>query len=326
MTERHEKLLAAYFTNQITDAERAEILSLLDTDSEFATCFHEMEEAYVVSCMPAFEKTKEEDFLLLQSRIQPTRKVFSIWKPLAIAASVAAVVCLGISIYSGHKFQDAERFITQSDVTTIASSRGTGTEAMLPDGTKVSLNSGSSLSFDRSFGRKERSVTLEGEGYFEVAADAAKPFMVHAGNACVTVKGTVFNVRSYSEEPEISVSLLEGSVLLSAPSGEVTLKPGNCAVVSRKDGRIRMEEAVPSVSAWTRGKIVFTDKSIPEILNDVQRVYGVRFVYEEGIFGDERFTGSISTSLSIDEVLTYIDVDHKFTWKREGDTIEIFKK
>ena len=326
MTERQENLLAAYFADQITDQERAEILSLLDTDKEFAACFREMEEAFAAACMPAFEKTKEEDFLRLEARMQPRRRIVSLWRPLAVAAGIAAVLCLGAALYSGYKFQDANRFLSQSDVTTLASTRGTGTQAILPDGTTAHLNAESSLRFNRSFGRKFRDVTLEGEGYFEVAPDAGKPFRVHAGNTCVTVKGTVFNVRSYADEPEISVSLIEGSVLLSAPSGEVTLQPGTCGVVSREDGQIRLEKASQSVSGWTKGKIVFTDKSIPEILAAIQRNYGVRFVYEEGLFDEERFTGSISVNLSIDEILSYIDVDHKFTWQRTEDTIEIHKK
>lgn len=326
MTERYENLLAAYFADQLTDEERAEFLSLLDTDNEFATRFREMEQAYVAACIPAFEKTREADYQRLESRILPRRRIISLWRPLAIAASLAAVISLGAALFANYKYQDAERFLRTADATTIAATRGTGTETVLPDGTHVCLNAGSSLSFGRRFGRQGRDVQLDGEGYFEVAHDAAKPFRVHAGNTCVTVKGTVFNVRSYADEPEISVSLLEGSVLLTAPSGEVTLQPGNCAVVSRESGKIRMEKAHPAVSGWTKGKIVFTDKSIPEILGYIQRNYGVRFVYEEGLFRDERFTGIISSSLSIDEILTYIDVDHKFTWTRTEDTIEILKK
>ena len=327
MTERQNELLAAYFADRLNDTERAEILALLDTDSEFAACFREMEEAYVAASIPAFEKTKEADFQRLEKRMYPRRsRIISIWKPLAIAASIAAVISLGVALYSGYKFYDADHFLRLSQVTTINATRGTGTQTLLPDGSRVCLNAGSSISFDRRFGRRDRDIRLEGEGYFEVAHDAGKPFRVHAGNTCVTVKGTVFNVRSYADEPEIAVSLLEGSVLLSAPSGEVTLKPGTCGVVSRENGRIRLAEANQSVSAWTKGKIVFTDKSIPEILQYLQRNYEVSFVYEDGLFGDERFTGNISSNLSIDEILRYIDVDHKFSWKRTDDVIEIHKK
>ena len=327
MTEIQENLLAAYFTGQITDQERAQILSLLETDKDFASCFHEMQEIYVAACIPAFEKTKEEDFGRIRERIQPRRRNrVSFWRPLAVAAALVSLVSLGIAFYTGMKFRDADHFLRTAELTTITSSRGTGTQTVLPDGTRACLNAGSSLRFGRDFGRKDREVTLEGEGYFEVAKDAEKPFRVHAGNTCTTVKGTIFNIRSYADEAEISVSLLEGSVLLSAPTGEVVLHPGNCAVVSRKNGRIRMDQANLSVADWTTGKLVFSDKTLPEILADIQRTYGVRFVYEQGIFGKERYTGSISANLTIAEILDYLDVDHKFTWIRNEDTIIIRKQ
>ena len=326
MTEKHENLLAAYFANQITEEEKAEILSLLDTDGEFAARFREMEAAYIAACIPAFEKAKEKNYKTLAGRISPRRVVVSFWRPFAIAASIAAVICLGATLYTGYKYRDAENFLSQSDVTTITATRGSSIETTLPDGSRVCLNAASSLSFDRRFGRGSRDVTLDGEGYFKVASDAGNPFRVHSGNACVTVKGTVFNVRSYADENEISVSLLEGSVLLTAPSGEVTLTPGNCAIVSRADGKIRMEAADMAVADWTKGKIVFTDKSVPEILGDVERRYGVNFVYGKDLFQGERFTGNIASGLSIDEILSYIDVDHKYVWSRQDDTIEIHKK
>ena len=85
MTERHENLLVAYFTGHLTDDERSEILSLLDTDDEFAVCFREMEEAYVSACIPVFEKTKAENYKLIERRIHVRRKTVYFWKPFAIA-------------------------------------------------------------------------------------------------------------------------------------------------------------------------------------------------------------------------------------------------
>ena len=326
MTQEQENLLAAYFANQLTQEEKAQLLSLLDTDKEFADGFRQMEQAYAAACMPAFEKTREQDYRKLESRMGRHRNIISFWRPMAVAASIAAILSLGAAIYATFRFQDDEQFLSQAQVTTITSTLGTGTQTMLPDGTHACINAGSSLSFGRSFGRGGRDVTLEGEGYFEVAHDAANPFRVHAGNTCVTVKGTVFNVRSYPEEANISVSLLEGSVLLSTPADEVTLTPGTCAVVSRESGQIRLEKVNHTATGWTKGKIAFTDQSIPEILATLQRNYGVSFVYEEGLFGEERFTGILSSSLSVDEILSYIDVDHKFTWQRNDDSIEIHKK
>ena len=326
MTERHENLLAAYFADQLTEEEKAELLSLLDTDSELKSFFRELQEAYIAACIPSFEQTKAEDFRAVQDIIQPRRSFAFSWRAFAFAACAAAVVFLGAALYSGLRLHQDERFITRSDNTVIAATRGTGTETLLPDGTRVRLNAASSLSFNRGFGRRYRDVTIEGEGLFEVAKDGSRPFRVHAGSACVTVKGTTFNVRNYSDEPDITVSLLEGSVLLSAPSGETTLRPGTSATVSRVNGRISLQTAESTVSDWTKGKIVFSDKTIPEILAIIERNYGVRFEYDADLFKGERFTGNISTGLSIDEILSYIDVDHKFVWQRHDDTIVIRKK
>ena len=117
MTERHEDLLSAYFADSLTDQEKAEIISLLETDGEFAARFREMEAAYVAACIPAFEKTKKSDYRRLAGRIRP--KIVPFWRPLAIAASIAAVVCMGIALYTGRQYRDAERFLSQSDVTTL---------------------------------------------------------------------------------------------------------------------------------------------------------------------------------------------------------------
>lgn len=326
MIDRHEDLLAAYFTDRITDKERAEILSLIDTGKEFADCFREMEKAYVSACVPVFEKTKDKNFKLIERRIRVRREATYFWKPFAVAASIAAVMLLGAALYTGHKFHDAECFICQSDIMTVTAKNGTGTETILPDGTRVCLNAESSLSFNRHFGRGSRDVTLEGEGYFEVTSDADRPFRVHSDNACITVKGTTFNVRNYADEPEMTVSLLEGSVMLTTDSDETTLSPGYCAVVSRGNDAISTKAADPYAADWIKGKIVFTDKSIPEILRYVERNYGVCFVYEDDLFGGERFTGNISYRLSIDEILSYIDVDNKYRWRRYEDTIEISRK
>lgn len=326
MTEKHENLIAAYFADQISDSDRAELLSLIDSDTEFATCFREMEEAYISACIPVFESTKDKNFNIIQKRIGTSRVSIRFWKSIAVAASILAIALLGTTLYTGHKFHDTECFLCESDVMTVVAKNGTGTETILPDGTRVCLNASSSLSFNRHFGRSTRDVTLEGEGYFEVVSNSSKPFRVHTGNACVTVKGTTFNVQSYAEESEITVSLIEGSVLLNTASDEVALTPGNCAIVSRKNDNIRIERADPFVSEWTNGKFVFSDKSIPEILQRVERNYGVRFIYPENLFGTERFTGNFSLNLSIDEILSYIDVDNKYKWTKNDDIIAIQKK
>ncbi|MBP9997846.1 MAG: FecR domain-containing protein [Bacteroidales bacterium] len=326
MTRKQEQLVEAFLSDQITDSQKAELISYLDTDDEFAASFKELAAACAAAYIPTFEKTREEDFRRIKSRIFSANRVGRVWKYLSIAACAATLLLLGSTIYFSRMSGEPSVAQNRYQAMTISATSGTGTEAVLPDGTKVRLNAESSLRLADDFGTGFRDVTLEGEGYFEVSHDAGRPFRVFAGETCVTVKGTTFNVRSYEDEPEITVSLLEGSVMLSTPSSEATLTPGFCAVVSCGCDDILVETADPSASAWTRGIFVFSDKSIPEILRSVERNYGVHFTYDDNLFGTERFTGNISYNLSIDEILAYVDVDRKYRWTRHDDTIVICKK
>ena len=325
MTTRQEQLLEAYFADRLSDAEREELISQLDSDAEFATAFSEYEHAYASAYVPVFEKTKEEDFQKLSNLIEHRSRPSMFRKYFSVAAAVS-VLLLGSALFLHYNTTSVHIQRDQLQAMTITANNGTGTEAILPDGTHVRLNAESTLRLDGDFGLEFRDVILDGEGFFEVTSDPSKPFRVHSSNACVTVKGTIFNVRNYCDEPEITVSLLEGSVVLNTDSREAALTPGHCAMIARGDDDIRIADADPSVAAWTSGKYVFADKTIPDILRSVERNYDVHFIYDADLFVAERFTGVISYYLSIDEILSCLDVDRKYSWRRSDNVIEIFKK
>src|SRR6185312_6673718 len=100
---------------------------------------------------------------------------------------------------------------------TIATQLGGQYKVVLPDGSQVWLNSGSSLTFPERFTGPERNVTLTGEGYFEVAKNKAMPFKVMVNDVTVQVLGTHFNVMAYNNEPAVKTTLLEGSVKITTP-------------------------------------------------------------------------------------------------------------
>ncbi len=94
----------------------------------------------------------------------------------------------------------------------VATRKGSKTNLVLPDGTKVWVNADSRLSYGKNFGNQLREVYLEGEAYFDVAEDKRKPFIVHTNNIDVKVLGTAFNVRAYGNEVNTQTTLLRGSV------------------------------------------------------------------------------------------------------------------
>ena len=127
----------------------------------------------------------------------------------------------------------------------------------LADGTRVWLNSESELHFPLQFGGEQRIVQLTGEAYFEVAKDAAHPFVVEVCDSKIQVLGTGFNVRSYSEEGQIVTTLVEGAVCFESIEDRVILKPGEQSILD-KEGQLqkRVVEVYPFV-AWKEGRFIF---------------------------------------------------------------------
>jgi ferric-dicitrate binding protein FerR (iron transport regulator) len=186
--------------------------------------------------------------------------------------------------------------------------RGGLYQLVLPDGSRVWLNSSSALRFPVSFVGKQRNVELTGEGYFEVTKDT-KPFIVSIRSlsgeeqGSVQVLGTHFNIQDYENENSIKTTLFEGSVKISNANGEKLLTPGKQAEISRS-GDIQLFQNVDldEVLAWKNNEFQFHDLDIKSIMRQVQRYYDAEIVYE-GKVTTERYTGVISRSVPASDLL-----------------------
>lgn len=195
----------------------------------------------------------------------------------------------------------------------------------LPDGSKVFLNSSSTLKFPVSFIRSERKVVLDGEAYFEVAHDAAKPFKVESGEQIVQVLGTHFNVNSYKNEPLIKTTLLEGSVKVFRQNTKAsrTLKPGQEANLGRT-GEITVATAdTVQALGWKKGVFVFNDLQLVDIMRQLERWYNVNVDYST--IPRTRFNGVISRDVSLAKALEMLEVTGGVEFKIEGRTVMISK-
>ncbi|MCR8562007.1 FecR family protein, partial [Mucilaginibacter sp. BJC16-A38] len=140
-------------------------------------------------------------------------------------------------------------------------------QVTLPDGTKVWLNSASSLTYPASFEmQKTRVVQLTGEAYFEVAKDKLHPFIVKTAIQSVQVLGTHFNINSYSEEPTVRTTLAEGSIKVTNLAGEMKqLVPGKMSVL--RNGSLTIADAnIEEALAWKNGYFRFNDENIQSIM------------------------------------------------------------
>lgn len=198
---------------------------------------------------------------------------------------------------------------------TITTPRGGQYQVILPDGTKVWLNSVSSIRFPVAFTGTDRNVATTGEVYFEVAKDQHKPFIVTTAGQTVTVLGTHFNIMAYPDEDNVVTTLLEGSVKIAKGKANRTIKPGEQALVDDNEqalvhDNIKVVAAdTEDVTAWKNGITSFTDADIKNIMRKVSRWYDIDVEYNGPVSG-RLFTGSISRKSNLSGLLKILTFSH----------------
>lgn len=184
---------------------------------------------------------------------------------------------------------------------------GTLQSITLPDGTSVTLNSGSSLVYPQSFSGSQRRVFLTGEAYFDVTQDKMSPFTVSAVDFEVEVLGTRFNIEAYSDRESSSVVLLEGSVKIHRGGQDLTLLPGQRAVI-HGDGSLGIDSVrAEDFTLWRNGGIVFSGASMEEIAEVIKRTYGVKVMvsYSEK-FDNTGITYRRESGQSLEELMSLL--------------------
>lgn len=211
---------------------------------------------------------------------------------------------------------------------TLTTPRGRQFQLALPDGSKVWLNSASSIRLPNVFSGKERLVEVTGEVYMEIAKDAAKPFKVLVNGMQVEVLGTHFNINAYKEEAAMRTTLLEGSVKITtlAANGKVTmLRPGQQAQVSGDKVSVINDADLDAVVAWKNGVIVFTQADIKEILRQVSRWYDVDVEYK-GEIKVQEMRGKVPRNIPLSDVLTALELSSGLKFTIEGNKVIVQSK
>lgn len=187
---------------------------------------------------------------------------------------------------------------------TITTPKGYQYNVVLPDGSKVWLNAASSIKFPTEFTGSQRNVEMTGEAYFEVAKNAAMPFIVKTNRQEVKVLGTHFNIMAYDDEKAIKTTLLEGSIMLTGQKSSHILKPGNQAILNAQgDVKIVPESDMDEAVAWKNGFFQFKDESIEVTMRQAARWYDVNINYK-GQVPTHQFNGKVPRSVKLSELLS----------------------
>lgn len=189
--------------------------------------------------------------------------------------------------------------------------RGRQFHLQLPDGTSVWLNAASSITYPTAFTGNERTVFVTGEVYFDVAKDAARPFLVKVKDQLdVEVLGTSFNINAYPDEEQSGTTLIDGKIKVvvepvsnTAGRKVLILKPGQQLIVTEEQAIQLKENAdLAKVMAWRKGYFNFDDADVPAVMRQLQRWYDIEVVYEGGV-PQKIFRGKVGRDLNLSDVL-----------------------
>lgn len=271
-------------------------------------------------------------------------KAFSL-KWLTRAAIWMGVVILGAGlIITVRKYKSFRRepmaFVRMKQVSL---PYGAPEKRILPDSSIVWLNAGSHISYDADFTRNERDVYLQGEAYFNIRHDAARPFVVHAANIVIKVLGTEFNVQAYSDENTVEATLINGKIQVQIAGNQdkkIILTPNEKLIVINKkytltgiDDRKQREmsfqvKEMPPVAAgtdipelaWVQDKLAFQDEPLGELAKKLERRFNVYIYFDDTLLEKEKLTG-VFVNENIQKAIKILQMTTPFRYQIKGDSV-----
>lgn len=292
-TPRNSERIAKFLSGNMSPEETVRFHEWLEEDPARQ---QELEEALRIwqmgeeESLPDFDKDVNVAWKQVSQHIQrnqtsPARVVrlsFGKWM-----AGAAAVALLGIAVVW------ALLTVPGPEATTVVYATGPGEtlSLILPDSSRVWLNERSTLTHAPGFA--PRSLTLEGEAFFEVRRDPLAPFTVESRGAMAEVLGTSFNIRAYPEEATVELTVETGKVAFSGEGTRLEIPAGISAIYEQETGALEAkEEKLANASSWHTGKLEFDNVKLEEVRVSFERLYGIRLEAEDTSVWNCHFTGS----------------------------------
>ena len=318
-----KELLYKYINGQTSEQEEKTIVDWLDADpnnQKELNALWSMQDALIANV----PYPHHPHLQLPTRRLKWYRQRF-----IRICTQAAAVLLLVAGSWYASRTVIIED--TAKQYLSVAAPAGQRIDITLQDGTSVCLNSGAKLEYPIRFNRNRR-VKLSGEAMFNVEHDAARPFIVETFACDVEVLGTKFNLKSYAEDSEVEVTLVEGSVEMETKLGGddriVRLRPGELVKLDKRTGSTETFD-VPTDTyrpVVCGGGLFFMDKRFDEIVAYLEKRFDVKINVADRALAERRFIASFVNGESLDEMLASFNADEAMRIRREGRIVNITKR
>jgi transmembrane sensor len=241
---------------------------------------------------------------------------------IRIAAVSLVIIALGLTA-----LYFKNNGLSFSDIRVATGSNEKNILVNLPDGSIITLNRNSELSYSKKFGKKSRKVNIKGEGFFDIAHDPANPFIVDAGGATIKVLGTKFNVITKNSSFEVEVFVTNGKVMLSNSSGSKSLliEPGFVGKIGEENSE-KINNEDPNYMAWNTGQLVYNGQKLSVVFNDLKKVYNIDIVADDPIIAGEQWTTPSIDNQSEETIIQLICLSFNLDFKKDGSIYHLKKK
>ncbi len=272
---------------------------------------------------------KEKNWNYIHGKINKTPKIRQLYIDIAKYAAVFMVaVFLGILIPRSFIFKPQEQALNKVEM-----DWGQMGKIFLSDGTQVWLNAGTTLEYPASFDKKTRTVSLNGEAQFKVTHNKKIPFEVETSTGIIKVYGTTFNVASYDDDSEMTVTLVEGKVTVEKPNGDylTALKPSEQLTINKVSGKATLRYVdTEFYSSWIEGKILLEETELSDLVKILERWYNVDIKIMDEEISNLKISGTISKNKPLDLFLKIVErmygVNYKLVIKPNNkDEVLIYK-
>lgn len=260
------------------------------------------------------EKISQIDRTCLPEKENRPRK-FYLWSA-RVASVILLLLMTGLSVY----YYTMSQMIMPDMIVSVE--KGQKANVVLPDGSKVWVNSDSKLIYGSRFTSNERILKLEGEAYFEVTPDKNRPFIVETENFSVKALGTSFNIKAYKEDSWASTVLMTGKVKVQSESEMFILEPNQRISFDRTTGKMDKSNVADATdfSGWMYNTLSFDAETFEDIVQTLQRLYNTRIIFESESLKKYRFTGSPSNT-SLESILQILSLTSPLSYEVKDSVI-----
>ena len=358
-----EGLILDYLMGELSEHEIKILQNWVKADKKNKQIFDMFCEIWVVSkaSFGNSEYNLEDGFSLFKQKINELEKPIKhkkerlLWSIVRYAAIVFVSLTLGILVQH-FVIDKSNKSISDTSYSELVVPYGGNAKYTMIDGTVINLNAGSKLRFETSYGITDRNVTLDGEGYFEVAKNEDLPFNVSTSHITVTAIGTAFNIKAYQNDPIIEATLVEGSVkinnrfnskkeesIILEPNQMLTFVKNNMEDNDNTDKSLKTNQTnthnqtaisvdvplikinsvnIEPIISWKDNRWIFENEALSSIAIEMERRYDVDINILSMRLGDAKFTGTIINE-PIEQVLDAISLVIPIDFEVKGRVVNI---